>query len=189
MGLQSFGQEKVISSLSIGAEIPLAGNGMPGVDNKSHSLAELKTEKGLLVIFSCNTCPFVVKSQTRTQEMLALSAKLGIGVAIINSNEAQRTKADSYDEMLKYAKEQKYTAPYLIDNGMLADAFGATRTPEVFLFSGNGKLVYKGAMEDNPTQPSSSKSIYLKTAMNNMVQGKAIDPDATKSIGCTIKRI
>jgi hypothetical protein len=74
------------------------------------------------------------------------------------------------------------------EGSALADAFGATRTPEVFLFNGMGQLVYKGAMEDNPANPSESTKFYLITAMQNMLAGKAITPEKTKSVGCSIKR-
>jgi hypothetical protein len=154
------------------------------------SLDMAKTKKGLLVLFSCNTCPYVVKAQTRTTEMVQHAVASGIGTIIVNSNEAQRGDDDSYKEMKKYALKQGYKVPYVMDDkSALADAFGASRTPEVFLFDGEGKLVYKGAMEDNPSNPAESKSIFLKTAIDNMVAGKAIDPNNTKSIGCSIKRL
>jgi hypothetical protein len=75
------------------------------------------------------------------------------------------------------------------DNSKLADAFGASHTPEVFLFDGNGKLVYKGAMEDSPSDPSNSKQMYLKNAIKSMIAGATPDPNSTKSIGCAIKRL
>ena len=92
--------------------------------------------------------------------------------------------------MARYAKEQDYKAPYVVDAGSkLADAFGATRTPEVFLFDGNGTLMYKGAMEDNPASPSESTQIFLKDAIEQVSIGIMPDPGSTKSIGCGIKRI
>ena len=122
--------------------------------------------------------------------MIRYAVASGIGMIIINSNEAQRDNDDSRKAMKEYANTQGYKVPYVIDkNSVLADAFGATRTPEVFLFDGNGKLVYKGAMEDNPSNPSESKEIFLKAAIDNMVAGKPINPASTKSIGCSIKRL
>lgn len=175
-------------ALAIGADIPLADVKMKSVDGKQVSLADKRTKNGLLVMFSCNTCPYVVKSQARTREVIDYAMKHSIGMMIINSNAAQRDNADSYSAMVKYAKAQGYKVPYVVDeDSRLADAFGANRTPEVFLFDDNGKLVYKGAMESNPTHPSES-SVYLKTAIDNMLAGTIIDPNNTKSIGCTIKR-
>lgn len=178
-----------IKSIEIGAAMPMSDVKMKSVDKKEVSLKDAKTNTGLLVMFSCNTCPYVIKSQDRTTEMIAYAKKAGLGVVIVNSNEAKRDGDDSYKAMAKYAKGQNYDAPYVVDEkSKLADAFGATRTPEVFLFDGNGKLMYKGAMEDNPTAPTESTQLYLKNAIDMMATGMIPDPSATKSIGCTIKR-
>lgn len=175
--------------LAIGAAIPQAGLNMKGTDGGEMSLGKAKTDKGLVVMFSCNTCPYVIKSQERTREAIKFAAEKGVGMVILNSNTAKRDGDDSYEAMSKYAKEQGYSVSYLVDeNNRLADEFGATRTPEVFLFDGKGKLVYKGAMEDNPADPASSTKMYLKDAIEKMVSGKKIDPNTTKSIGCSIKR-
>ncbi len=176
-------------SLEINSAIPMGDVAMKSTDKKEVTLNGSKTNMGLLVMFSCNTCPYVVKSQARTKEMMAYAKEKGIGMVIINSNEAQRDDADSYTAMGKYAKAQDYKAPYVVDEkSKIADAFGATRTPEVFLFDGNGKLMYKGAMEDNPSTPAESKEMFLKNAIDKMTAGIAPDPSTTKSIGCTIKR-
>jgi len=176
-------------SLVVGSTVPLSSKPYVTANKGRISLEKIRTDKGLLVMFSCNTCPYVIKSQQRTKEMMAYASQKGIGMVIINSNEANRRDADAPAAMKAYAKAQSYDVPYLIDEqSELADAFGATRTPEVYLFNGSGKLVYKGAMEDNPSDPASSKEIFLRTAINNMLAGKPIDPNSTKSIGCSIKR-
>lgn len=183
-------QQNNITSLAIGSTMPKADVKMEAVSGGEVNLNMVKTSQGALVMFSCNTCPYVVKAQDRTIEMIRYAVASGIGMIIINSNEAQRDDDDSRRAMKEYANAQGYKVPYVIDkNSVLADAFGATRTPEVFLFDGNGKLVYKGAMEDNPSNPSESKNIFLKAAIDNMVAGKPIDPASTKSIGCSIKRL
>lgn len=177
-------------SLAIGASIPMADAKMhSATTGGAASLSSAKTEKGLLVMFSCNTCPYVVKSQARTKEVLNAAKAAGIGAIVVNSNAAYREEADSYGAMKKYAVEHGYSAPYVVDeDNKLADAFGATRTPEVYLFDGSGKLVYKGAMEDNPATPAESTKFYLTEAMQKMLAGQAIDPASTKSVGCSIKR-
>lgn len=187
----TYAQEAKISSMPIGTSFPdVAYNAMDVLSNKQVTFNDLKTDKGLLVIFSCNTCPFVIRNIDRTQSILAAAKEKGIGVMILNSNEAQRSDADAPDKMVEFGKAQHYTN-YCIDNGAtLADAFGASHTPEVYLFDGKTeKLVYKGAMDDSPADPSAAKVIFLKNAMNNMVAGKAISPNETKSVGCSIKRI
>ncbi|MCB9046902.1 MAG: redoxin domain-containing protein [Chitinophagales bacterium] len=179
-----------IKSIDIGTKIPMATAKMRSVDKKEVSFNDAKTQSGLLVMFSCNTCPYVIKSQARTKEMVTYAQKAGLGIVIVNSNEAKRDGDDSYKAMTKYAKDQGYDVPYVVDeNSQLADAFGATRTPEVYLFDGNGTLMYKGAMEDNPANPSESTQLFLKDAIDKMTTGMVPDPGTTKSIGCTIKRV
>ncbi len=179
-----------IQSIDIGSNLPMPDAAMKSTDGKTVTLSKAATKQGLLVMFSCNTCPYVIKSQARTKEAIDYATSHNIGMVIINSNEAQRDKEDSYNAMATYAKKQGYKVPYVVDDkSKVADAFGATRTPEVFLFDGIGKLVYKGAMEDNPSNPAESKELFLKAAIDNMLAGKPADPNSTKSIGCTIKRM
>ncbi len=187
----TYAQEAKISSMPIGTSFPdIAYDATDVLSNRPLNFRELKTDKGLLVIFSCNTCPFVIRNIDRTQSILAAAKEKGIGVMILNSNEAQRADADAPDKMVAFAKAHKYPN-YCVDNGAkLADAFGASHTPEVYLFDGKTeKLVYKGAMDDSPADPSAAKVIFLKDAMSNMVAGKTISPNETKSVGCSIKRI
>ena len=189
ISLLSVAYAQDITPLEIGSNMPASDIIMKDVNGKEVSVKGARKDNGLLVMFSCNTCPYVVKSQERTKEMLAFAQKNKIGVIIINSNEAQREEADSYDAMRNYAKEQRYNTPYVVDeNSKVADLFGATRTPEVFLFNPKGELMYHGAMEDNPSSPKESKEFYLKNAMYKMVSGEKPDPSETKSIGCSIKR-
>lgn len=178
-------------SLSIGTGIPdqpyhitdVFSGGMP-------MLRDLNTGKGLLVIFTCNTCPFVIKNIDRTKEVLAYAKAKNVGIVFVNSNEAQRSAADSPEKMLEFGKQQGYPNYYVDKNSELADIFGASHTPEVFLFDGKTeKLIYKGAMDDSPADPKSAKVMYLKNAIDNMLAGKAIAPAETKSVGCSIKRV
>jgi peroxiredoxin len=176
-------------SLAIGSKIPAAVGKLKSVSGDMVSLADAKTKEGLLVMFSCNTCPYVVRSQARTKEVMKYAKEKGVGMVIVNSNEAQRDEEDSYQAMVAYAKKQGYNVPYVVDDhSELANLFGASRTPEVYLFDGDGKLIYKGAMEDNPSDPEHSKQIYITQAIDDMLAGKPVDPNSTKSIGCGIKR-
>jgi thioredoxin-related protein len=178
-----------ITELSIGAAIPKGDMKMPDVvSGKDISLGESKGKNGLLVIFSCNTCPYVKLSEKRLIEVAELAKRNGIGVVVVNSNEAYRDADDSFDAMKKYAEEQKYTFAYVVDkNSELANAFGATRTPHVFLFDNKG-LAYKGAIDDNIKDITAVKENYLKDAITAVGAGKEVKTNSTKSIGCTIKR-
>jgi thioredoxin-related protein len=181
----SFAQDK----LNPGDALPAYDAQLQNADGAKTTLKGTAKENGLLVMFSCNTCPFVIKNQPVIKKVMDYAHAQHVGVVVINSNEAQRGGADSYDAMSKYAKEQGYSAPYLVDeNSKLADMFGASHTPEVFLFNKQHKLVYKGAMNDNPGNPGDAKKMYVNDAIDAMVAGKQIDPNTTKSIGCGIKR-
>ena len=180
----------VSDPLPLGSPIPSPEIKMKDISGKTISLKDAKTDKGLLVMFSCNTCPYVIKNQSRTNEACKYAADNGIGIAIINSNEANRTGADSYNAMKEYAKGQGYNWLYLVDEkSVIADAFGANRTPECFLFDNNGKLVYHGAIDDNPTNAGAVGRKHLLSAMDEMKAGKEVSVKESKSVGCGIKRL
>lgn len=177
------------NEIPLSTPIPLENLKMKSVNGKEVSLGTCKTEKGLLVIFSCNTCPYVKLSESRIKELTDFCIKQKVGCVIVNSNEGQRTEDDSFDEMVKYASSQKYSCNYVLDvNSTLADAFGASRTPQCFLFNHKG-LVYKGAIDDNVKDPSLVKIHYLKDAIDAVIKNEIPSLQETKSIGCTIKRV
>lgn len=178
-----------IQSLEIGSSIPNADKKMADVKGKMVSINDVMEKKGVLVMFSCNTCPYVIKTQSRTKELISFTKKNKIGMIIINSNEAKRDTDDSMEAMKKYSKSQGYSCAYVVDeNSAMADAFGATRTPEVFLFDNNGKLVYKGAIDDNHSEPKNVTDKFLQKAITAVANGQKVNPESTKSVGCSIKR-
>jgi len=185
--LQSFAP---LAELPIGADMPKADVKMKDISGKEISLKEVTGKAGLLVMFSCNTCPYVIKNEERTKEICQYAASKGLGVVLVNSNEAQRDEADSYDAMKDYAKKLGYKWNYVVDkNSELADAFGANRTPETFLFNKEGKLVYHGAIDDNPSDAGSVNRKHLKEAIDEHLSGKEISVKTSRSVGCTIKRV
>ena len=178
----------VSDPLAIGSSIPNADLKMKDVTGKEVSFKDAMKENGLLVMFSCNTCPVVHKYETRTVEICKKALENNIGVILLNANEANREKGDSYADMQEYAKKLGYSWNYVLDNNSaMANAFGATRTPELFLFGKDGKLAYHGAIDNNADSRESAVS-YMKPAIENLVGGKKIDPEKTKSVGCSIKR-
>jgi thioredoxin-related protein len=175
--------------LNIGDALPKADAKLKEVSGKEITMQAAKKENGLLVMFSCNTCPYVLKNQERTNEICAYAQKMNVGVVILNSNEAKRTDDDSYVAMKEYYKAQKYNWFYAVDeNSTLADAFGANRTPECFLFDKSLKLAYHGAIDDNPSDANSVSRKHLHIAIDEMIGGKDISTKTTRSVGCTIKR-
>jgi peroxiredoxin len=177
------------AALQIGSAMPKGDIKMKDISGKEISLKEAAGANGTLVMFSCNTCPYVIKNQERTNTILAYATDKKVGVAILNSNEGQRAGDDSYEAMKTYAQKQGYKWYYAIDkNNEIADAFGASRTPEVFLFDKSGVLVYHGAIDDSPADASAVKREHLKNAIDEMVGGKDISVKTSRSIGCGIKR-
>lgn len=175
--------------LAIGSSMPKADVKMKDISGKDVSIKDVKKANGVLVMFSCNTCPYVVKNQKRTIAICEYAQKNNLGVIVLNSNEGQRGDDDSYAAMKSYAKEQKYAWNYVVDkNNEVADAFGANRTPECYLFDKDLKLVYHGAIDDNPSDPSSVKRHHLQEAINELVAGKNISVKESRSVGCGIKR-
>ena len=176
--------------LPIGSSLPNPERKMKDIAGKEVSFKDVMNKKGLLVMFSCNTCPVVHAYQSRTIEVCNYAKNKDIGVILLNSNEASRDDGDSFNDMKDYAGEQHYNWPYVVDeNSVMANAFGATRTPECFLFNAEGKLVYHGAIDDNQNGPDEVTRKHLKLAMDEMLEGKDVSVKKTRSVGCTIKRL
>ena len=179
----------ISAPLPIGSEMPKATLKMKDVSGKEIAMKDALKGKGILVMFSCNTCPYVIKNQERTIAIAEYAQKMNVGVIVLNSNEAYRNTEDSYDDMIAYSKEQQYKWNYVVDkNHEVADAFGANRTPECFLFDKGLKLVYHGAIDDNPSDATAVNRQHLKEAINELVAGKDITVKESRSVGCTIKR-
>ena len=107
----------------------------------------------------------------------------------LNSNANRRDGADSMDEMKEYASSQGYTFDYLVDeNSEMANAFGAMRTPQIFLFDKDAKLVYRGAIDNSTKDATTVTKTFLANAIDSMLKGEKIEPNSTKAIGCSIKR-
>ena len=180
---------KYLSVLPIGSDLPKGDLRMKDIRNEDVSMKDAKRKNGLLVMFSCNTCPYVIKNQERTKAICKYALQNNIGVILLNSNEDQRTGDDNFGAMQQYAKDQHYEWYYVVDkNNEIADAFGASRTPENFLFDKNSKLVYHGAIDDNPTDAANVSRQHLKEAMNDLLAGKDIAVKESRSMGCVIKR-
>lgn len=185
LSLQSSAQE----DLFIGSVIPNGDVKMKDISGALTTLNKVKSSNGLLVMFSCNTCPYVIRNQSRTNEICLLALKKNIGVILINSNEENRSSGDSYQDMQTYAREQGYKWQYVVDShNEIANAFTANRTPECFLFDGNGKLVYHGAIDNSPADITNVKRVHIQEAINEMLSGKDVTVKKSRSVGCTIRR-
>jgi len=191
IGLSSWdGSDTEATELTIGQPIPLMAQQLVDVNGVPTTLREQLQMNGLLVVFSCNTCPFVMQWEDRYNDLYDLCMKNQIGMVLINSNEAKRDGDDSLEKMKEKAMNEGYKMPYLMDEDhKVADAFGARTTPHVFLFDGNPNLAYRGAIDDNSESKEAVTHPYLQDAINALMNKQPIDPNTTKSIGCSIKRV
>jgi len=174
--------------LALGLAAPLADTKMKNVDGKELSISDTRGARGTLVVFTCNACPWAKAWHSRVVSIGNRAAKRGIGVIAINSNDPHVVAEDDYAPMQQNARKSKMAFPYVVDaSSDVARAFGATRTPEVFLFDREGHLVYHGAIDDNAKQAGQVKARYLEEAVNAVLDGKAVALQETKALGCSIK--
>lgn len=188
-------QKGKVKELKVGKSMPMADHSLENINGVNTTLSNSMGEKGILVVFSCNTCPFVVGNdnfegwEKQYNEIHAYAVERGFSMVLINSNEAKREGADSKEEMIKHAEEKGYTMPYLIDsNSELANAFGAKTTPHVYLFDSNKKLIYRGAIDNAVETGAETKETYLYCALNSSSKGEKIEKTETPARGCSIKR-
>ncbi|HCI70976.1 MAG TPA: thioredoxin family protein [Balneola sp.] len=176
-------------SLSIGSETPLTDHKVEDVNGRTINLSEIAQQNGLVVIFSCNTCPMVSRWEDR-MKALANSARLNnIGLIVLNPNERIRERGESLEDMKRRSTKQTYNFVYALDKDhVIADAFGATKTPEVFVFDGSMKLVYKGSIDDNPNNPSGVTKRYVDDAVQALASGNQVEVSRSVPKGCPIKR-
>ena len=181
-------REKASDELEIGAKAPLADLKVEDVSGKMLTLQEVANQKGLLVNFTCNTCPWVARWEDRYNPIARLAEENNIGVIMLNPNSGYRNRGESMKDMQERAKKSNYQFYYALDkNSKLAKAFGATHTPHIFLFNSDMKLVYRGTIDDNASSAKDVEQPYLKNAIKALGAGEEINPKTTKSLGCTIK--
>ena len=178
-----------VGKLAIGNKAVLTDVKMEDVSGVNISLADAKKENGILVLFSCNTCPFVMKWENRYPELKAWADKNKVGMVVLNSNYQKHESEESLEAMTVHAKEKGYNFYYLLDKeSLIANAFGGQTTPHAFLFNSKMELVYKGAIDDSYKSADEVKENYLKDAISYLSAGKEIVIAETKPVGCSIKR-
>lgn len=161
---------------------------LKNVDGSMVSLADYKGVNGYIVIFTCNTCPYAEMYEDRIISLHNKYASLGYPVVAINPNDPSVKPGDDFAAMQARAKEKKFPFKYLFDDGQkVYPAFGATRTPHVFLLDANRYVRYIGAIDDNAQDPAGVTIKYVENAIAALKSGNNPDPSETKAIGCTIK--
>ena len=183
-GVVAFGGE-YNPVLNIGDPAP-AWKNLPGVDGKTHSLADLKETPVVVVVFTCNSCPYAVDYEDRINALAKEHAGDSPQAAVVAIN-VNLVPADSLAKMQTRAKEKGFAFPYLYDESQqIAKAYGATRTPEFFVLNKERKIVYMGAMDDNSNAEKVTKS-YLKPAIAAALAGNTPEVNETVAVGCLIR--
>ena len=181
--------------LQIGDKAPMTAEEFLNVDGQMLSIESLMKENGVIVIFSCNTCPFVVGNddfegwEKQYNDLFDKAAENNLGMVLINSNEAKREGDDSLEAMQKHAEKMGYKMPYLVDvDSKLADAYGAKTTPHVYVLNAKNVLVYKGSIDNIWDSKRTETTPYLYDVMDHLTNGTALKNNDTPPRGCSIKR-
>lgn len=182
--------------LKFGKKIPLTNKKLMNIDNSMLSLDELKQENGLIIIFSCNTCPFVVGNddfegwEKQYNDLYEKAKSSGVGMVLLNSNEAKREGDDSLDEMKIHTRKMGYKMPYLVDtDSELANAYGAKTTPHVFVVNAENELIYRGSIDNLWDTKRTALEPYLYNVIEHLSTTAGLNNNDTPPRGCSIKRL
>jgi peroxiredoxin len=172
-------------TLALGTDAPSFD--LPGVDGRSHSLEEYADATALALVQSCNHCPYVQAWEGRMIELQREYGPRGFRLVAISSNDAESYPEDSFEAMRSRAAEQGFNFDYLYDEEQeIARALGAQRTPEVFLFDRDRRLVYHGAIDDSRDERAVGAR-YLRDAIEAVLEGTEPPVADTPPVGCTVK--
>ncbi len=181
--------------LLVNAGLKPGDNAVPfslkNVNDATVSLSDYSDQKGVIVVFTCNPCPFAKAYEQRIIQLHKKYADLGFPVVAINPNDEEVSPEDTVDKMKTRSADKGYPFPYLKDASQeVYKAYGATRTPHIFLLENKGgkfKVAYIGAIDDNAMDAASVSKTYLEDAIRAVMTGSKPEPATTKAIGCTIK--
>jgi peroxiredoxin len=172
--------------LELGAQAPDFGD-LQGADGERYSLRSFDAKPVLVVVFTCNHCPYAVAYEDRVVAIQRDYSGKGVQLVAINSNDDKSYPEDGYPQMVKRAKEKGFNFPYVRDASQgAAEAYGAVCTPHVFAFDKDRRLRYRGRIDDSK-DPAGVKSPDLRNALDDMVAGKDPKVADTRPFGCSIK--
>jgi peroxiredoxin len=175
-----------MKKLEIGQHAP--DFSLPGVDGKDHSLGSFKDKKVIVVMFTCNHCPYVQAYEDRLIAIQRDYAAKGVQLVAINANDSAGYPEDGFDNMVRRAKKKEFNFPYLRDEGQrVARSYGAEYTPEVFVLNAKQEVRYIGRVDDNWQHPDKVRSHDLRAAIDAVLAHKKVANPVTHAIGCTIK--
>lgn len=175
---------KYNSALSVGDPAPAWIN-LPGVDDQKHSLADLKDQPVVVVIFTCNSCPVAESYEDR---IMAFAKKHAGKVAVVAIN-VNKIPEDRLPKMKEHAKEKGFEFPYLYDESQkIAKQFGAEYTPEFFVLDKERKIAYMGAMDDK-SPPAMPTKAFLEEAVEAVLHGEKPATGETLARGCKVRYV
>lgn len=178
-----------VTKLAVGDKANLTEFKMDAVSGEKITISDAAKENGVLVLFSCNACPFVLMWQDRYNEIKQWADKNNVGMLVLNSNYRNRDGIDSFEAMKAHALKHDYRFDYVVDHeSKIANAFGGQTTPHAFLLDKNFKVAYKGAIDDNANDVNAVKKAYLKDAIASLGANKEVVLPETPPVGCSIKR-
>ncbi len=161
---------------------------LPAVDGKTYTLDDFAGSAALVVVFSCNHCPFVIGSEDRMNAFAADYAPRGVAMISINSNETDNHPDDSFEHMVTRAAEKDFQFVYARDEDQsVALAYGALRTPHYYLFDADRRLRYTGRMDDDPRDAANARTHELRDAADALLAGNPVAVELTNPLGCNVK--
>ena len=170
--------------ISVGEEMPMQNEPLTTAEGEQVSLSGLAGNQGTVVIFWSNQCPWVSKYEQRVQDLASSYGSKGYSFVLVNPNDPSAFPKESREA----SQGKGYQVPYLMDTeSRLARAFGATRTPQVFVFDASNTLSYTGTIDDSPGDPGNVNENYLEEALDAVAQGEEVSTSTTKPFGCMIK--
>ena len=176
-----------VGSVGLALGSPAIDFQLKGVDSKPHGLNEYAERKALVVVFSCNHCPYVQAYEDRMIQLQKDYSGKGVTLIAINSNDDQDYPEDNFDNMVKRAKDKGFNFPYLRDDTQdIARKYGAICTPHIFAFDHKRTLQYKGRIDDN-RYPAQVTTHDLRNALDAILAGRKPPVQETRPFGCSIK--
>ncbi|MGB8330871.1 MAG: thioredoxin family protein [Polyangiales bacterium] len=161
---------------------------LPGVDGKTWSLGSFAEAELLVVVFTCNHCPYAIASEDRLIETQEHYRGRGVQLVAINPNDAEKYPDDSFESMKKRAADKRFNFPYLRDESQaVARAYDAVCTPDIFVFDRERKLIYNGRIDDNWQRPEQVTRQDLRLVLDAALKGRSVDFEPVPSMGCSIK--
>lgn len=169
--------------------VPAPDFALPGTDGKTYTRADIMGEKGAVIVFICNHCPYVKAIVTRLVDAAETLAKDGIGFAAVCANDAQSHPEDSFENMTVFARENGFPFPYLHDESQTtAQAYGAVCTPDFFGLDASGNIKYRGRLDAGRKEPPpEGAKAELVEAMRQIASTGEVPADQMPSMGCSIK--